>query len=273
MECIICNKKKMKIAQEFKTYKVLECDECKFGIVDPIPTPSELEILYNSVQYYDSHMNYNFETISQEEIRNNIFLNKKLHFANIQKYMKPELRFLEIGCGGGFALKAFEESGLEVAGVETSGVASEFASKVLKLPVENCSFEDFNPKKKFDIIMLNHVLEHFLDPNQAMKKLASLLDRGGILYIRVPDHDSFDRKFYKEKWPAYAHYHISNFSEKSLQLLFLKNGLSVIEVKKYISEIIPKTIRSLLLKLPGRRFFSQKLNGRTITIIGKLKER
>ncbi|HSZ72595.1 MAG TPA: hypothetical protein VK750_07950, partial [Cytophagaceae bacterium] len=95
--------------------------------------------------------------------------------------------------------------------------------------------------------------------------------RGGILYIRVPDHDSYDRKSYGKSWPAYAQYHISNFSEKSLSLLYEQNGVDVLEIKKFFSDRINKTLTKLIQKSPLRHYLVNKLSGRTITIIGKKK--
>src|SRR5687767_5280096 len=116
--CIICNHTKQKVAITFPEYSVVECDNCKFGIVDPIPSQQTLDKLYNSKEYFDANMFYNFDTITEEEIKKQIKKNQELHFANIGKYIKPNQKFLEIGSGGGFALKAFEKAGLDVLGVE-----------------------------------------------------------------------------------------------------------------------------------------------------------
>lgn len=43
--------------------------------------------------------------------------------------------------------------------------------------------------RKFDLIFMNHVLEHFNDPLGALKKAQSLLSETGVLYIGVPDAD------------------------------------------------------------------------------------
>ncbi len=271
-ECIICNHTgKPEIIETFDTYTILGCPKCKFGIVDPIPSQGELDKLYNSLEYYTANMFYNFDTITEAQIAKQIEVCRHTHEQYIKKHIKPGQQMLEVGCGGGFTLKLFKDWGLEVMGVETSSISQAFAQKTFGVEVVNTPLEEFNTDKKFDIILLNHVLEHFVEPNIAMVKLKSLLKPGGILYVRVPDIDSYDRIAFGKKWPAYAHYHISNFSAKSLRVIYEKHGLNVVEIRKYYSQKIPKLLRLLMTKSPLHRFLVRHLNGRTITIIGKNK--
>jgi 2-polyprenyl-3-methyl-5-hydroxy-6-metoxy-1,4-benzoquinol methylase len=218
-------------------------------------------------------MLYNFDTITQEEINKKVTELQAFHSAMLKGVtINPARRMMEIGPGGGFALKAFSNMGYDVTGLETSSSAVDFIKTRLGLQVINSSMESFDPGEngKYDLILLNHVLEHFLEPNSAMQKLAHVLNPGGVLYIRVPDHDSYDRKAYGKNWPAYAQYHISNFSEASLMQLQQNFGLKVLQVKKFISTQSPVYIK-FLSKIPGfNHFLSKKYNGRTITTIASL---
>jgi 2-polyprenyl-3-methyl-5-hydroxy-6-metoxy-1,4-benzoquinol methylase len=218
-------------------------------------------------------MHYNFDTITDSEIDKQVNELQQFHSAMLQGVkVNPAKKMLEIGPGGGFALKAFSNMGYNVTGLETSTSATAFMQNRLGLNVINSSIEMYLPDEngRFDLILLNHVLEHFLDPNESMKKLAAMLTPGGILYIRVPDHDSYDRKAYGKNWPAYAQYHISNFSEASLVLLQQKFGLNVLQVKKFISAQSPGYVK-WVSKIPGfHHFLSKKHNGRTITTIAIL---
>lgn len=180
---------------------------------------------------------------------------------------------LEIGPGGGFALKAFSNMGYNVTGLETLSSAVDFIRNRLGLQVIKASMESFEPDEngKYDLILLNHVLEHFLDPITAMQKLATMLNPGGILYIRVPDHDSYDIMAYGKNWPAYAQYHISNFSKANLVLLQQKFGLNVLQVKKFIITQSPGYVK-WLNKIRGfHHLLSKKINGKTITTIASLQ--
>jgi 2-polyprenyl-3-methyl-5-hydroxy-6-metoxy-1,4-benzoquinol methylase len=200
MNCLICGCKNLSAAQEFAQYSVLVCRDCKYGVVEPAPTPDQLQTLYNSAEYYTTHMSYDFDTISDQEINRIVANHTALHSENLGDILNYCSNVLEIGCGGGFALKSFQNRSLSCKGLELSKTAADFAVERLGVEVLNQSLEDFTTHEKFDLVFLNHVLEHFPDPVAAMRKITSLIAQGGYLYVRVPDHDSYDRrKFLPEK--------------------------------------------------------------------------
>ncbi len=274
-KCRICGGISYNTTFNSRGFKVLECNKCHFGIVDPIPDEIQLSKLYNSSEYFATHMQYNYEEISEQEINDLIEISGKSHEKYLKKYLKPGSKILEIGPGGGFSLKYFQNKGYLVKGVETSDSSVKFARNKLHLDIDQNNFENFYDDKMYDIIMLNHVLEHFTDPNKAMKIIINKLVKGGILYVRVPNHDSYDRRKYKEKWPAYLPFHISYFSKKSLEKLFNHFNLGVLEITEFISEKFlekaPGFIKVPLKKLIHYSGLTPFYNGRTITIIGKLK--
>lgn len=267
--CAICSANVVEEEIRFEEYSVRTCRNCKYGEVFPMPSPEKLTQLYNSKEYFASHMRYDFDKITKDEIRQNIEKNKRLHGTYLKSYLSGgRKKILEIGSGGGFALKAFEEMGHTVKGIETSQSAGEFSINRFKLDILNTSIENAELDDQYDIVMLNHVLEHFLNVKEATNKISSFVKQKGILYIRVPDHNSYDRRMYQKSWPAYAYYHISNFSKESLEILFKDSGFKVLEVKRFISNKAPKLVK-LLAKGPLRQKFSEWYSGRSITIIAE----
>jgi len=267
--CLVCGSKDLYVSETFETYKVVSCKNCEFGIVDPIPTPEILDQLYNSEEYFAKHMDYNFDTISDTAIKKNIQKLKELYSATVSKVSFQGKKMLEIGSGGGFALAAFAEIGFETLGVETSAPASKFARERLHQQVIHTPLEDLDIKEGYDLVFLNHVLEHFLDLHAAIAKLSVLTKTKGVLYIRVPDYDSYDRKSFGKNWPAHVHYHISNFSEKSLKILLKKYGFEVFQVDKYISDRVPGLMRKVLNRLPFKSAWIDSVSGRTISVLAR----
>lgn len=267
--CLICGHTQLYVSESFDNYKVISCRRCEFGMVNPIPTPEKLDELYNSPEYFATHMAYDFDKITDEEISKNIRAIKSFHKQNLSGIDFPSKKMLEIGSGGGFALAAFSEMGFQTTGVETSAPAARFASERLKQKVIHIPFEDLMVTEGYDLIFLNHVLEHFMDVAAAMSKLSELLKPGGVLYVRVPDYDSFDRRISGKKWPAHAYFHISNFSEKSLRILFEQHGIEVFRVHKFVSDRLPKWINLILRKLPFKSAWINVVSGRTISVMGR----
>jgi SAM-dependent methyltransferase len=216
VKCDICSNDTFQKPFDNGSYGVVECKKCKYGKVTPVPSEAELEMLYNSTEYFATHMDYNYDTLTESQIEQIIKETFQLHNSHLSAYLGRAKSLLEIGPGGGFSLKGFERAGLAVKGVETSTSSADFARKRLHLAITQSNLENYQDSQQYDIVMLNHVLEHFVDIHKAMQILTALVSLSGILYMRVPDHDSYDRRAYSDKWPAYLPFHISYFSEQSL---------------------------------------------------------
>ncbi len=70
----------------------------------------------------------------------------------------------------------------------------ELAKKFPKAEVVNALFEDFKPNKKYDNIILGHVLEHVEDPVAILENVKQLLQPGGIILSAVPNSRSLHRQ-------------------------------------------------------------------------------
>ncbi len=244
------------------------------GIVDPIPTQAELEQLYNSAEYFAEHMSYDYATLSSEQIDALIKENTAYHLSHLKPFIDvSNKKVLEIGCGGGFLLKGLQNQGAWVTGIETSDASVEFAAKKLNLSLQNADFEAIKFDKKFDLIILNHVLEHFVEVVPVLQKLSDKLVPDGLLYLRVPDFGSYDRKVYKQKWPAFLPFHISYFTESSLRKLLKDNNLQIIYQSRFFSEKflnqLPHGLRKGILRLCHLMGLEKKFSGRTITLLAK----
>lgn len=97
-------------------------------------------------------------------------------------------RLLDIGCGEGFFLAAFGCSfpGWRLGGLD---MGDRYRGTVLGLPgVE--AYYDGNPSQAngpYDLITLNHTLEHIPGPAAYLKAIRGLLRPGGLLLVNVPD--------------------------------------------------------------------------------------
>lgn len=54
-------------------------------------------------------------------------------------------------------------------------------------------FEDFKPEKKYNTIIMEHILEHVDDPVGLLKKASNWLAKDGVLIAGVPNANSFHR--------------------------------------------------------------------------------
>lgn len=160
----------------------------------------------------------------------------KLQVDYIKQFiqLKDNMKILEIGCAEGFFLKKFQDScsqKLSLYGVELSKKYLEQAEKNLKdavifdTPLEETNFEDL----KFDIIVLRHVFEHLSDPSNVLESLRKLLQKGGVLYIEVPD----SQNIVVQLSSFYHHEHLLYFTPAILENYFESHGLETIRSERF----------------------------------------
>jgi len=136
-----------------------------------------------------------------EHIANNSLYDKGANAATIHYEFEVFRRFvlpgsiLEMGPAEGLMTGHLVELGQEVVCVD----GSEFFSQRLKekypsVEVITSLFEDFETDRKFENIVLGHVLEHVDDPVQILKVAKKFLAPNGILFAAVPNARSLHRQ-------------------------------------------------------------------------------
>ena len=79
--------------------------------------------------------------------------------------------------------------------VEGSGLfCQDIKARHPQVNVENFLFEDFDPRHRFESILLGHVLEHVDDPIGILRRAASWLSPSGRIMAAVPNSRSLHRQ-------------------------------------------------------------------------------
>ena len=156
---------------------------------------------------------------------------------SIEKLTGPTPRLLDFGCGKGTFMNIARNQGWETKGVETAESRAHFAKNIFDLDVDTGLYESGSiDDTPFDVITLFHVVEHLPHPKRLLKNLVDHnLKDGGLVVIEVPLYESFQSLLAKQKWIHIDHhYHLSHFSEDTLDRLVNYLGLSVVK-KEYNS--------------------------------------
>lgn len=110
--------------------------------------------------------------------------------------IKPLLRgsrCLELGCAEGEMTQYFVDDFDQLTIVDGSAALLGEIPDRDKLVKVHSLFEDFDPEKPFDSIILEHVLEHVDDPVALLKRVSSWLAPDGKLFLGVPNGNSIHR--------------------------------------------------------------------------------
>jgi cyclopropane-fatty-acyl-phospholipid synthase len=115
-------------------------------------------------------------------------LQRKFDWAIEKCGLKQGTRVLEIGPGwGAFAGHALQ-AGVHFTGVTNSEVSQAYLRKKLanfgdRFDIQLVDFLDFEPKEKFDAIVIMGVIEHLPDYERVLKKFTDLLKPGGRIFL------------------------------------------------------------------------------------------
>jgi SAM-dependent methyltransferase len=232
-------------------YSLYQCRQCGLVKTLPEPSPEALMEAY-SQSYYGGGGNgggeTKFVTLIERWTR---YSARKRAVALIKSHgvAGKKLRVLDIGCGRGVLLNAFEALGHDVVGVERKGSPFE------GLPNIQCGdLADLNLEStSFDIVVLWHVLEHVSNPKIVINEVAKLISRTGSLFISVPNFGSRQAKVFKAAWfhldlPR----HLFHFTEFSLGNLLTASGLSIAAKNTFsLDQNAYGFLQSTLNMLPG----------------------
>ena len=115
-------------------------------------------------------------------------LERKFDWAMEKCELGPGKRVLEIGPGwGAFAGHALQ-AGVRFTGVTNSEVSQSYLRSKLanfgdQFDIQLTDFYDYEPKEKFDAIVIMGVIEHLPDYERVLKKFAALLKPGGLVFL------------------------------------------------------------------------------------------
>lgn len=260
-ECPVCGNQRLEtlytcIDHLFTKRKFLikKCVKCTLCITSP--QPSEKEIVHYYPPDYAPHK-MNCEQINQKIINFLKQIRADMLRRTIEKHTLKGGCLLEIGCGAGYLINNFKNSGWIVHGIEFNKSAARNCEKKHGIPI---IYSSEPPKDigKFDLVIMWHVLEHLIDINHFFYEISKLLKTHGFLVIAIPNQKSLDKFYYREKCFSYdVPRHLFHFTPKSVSRL----------AKKYFFELkVQKPLYFESFYIPLKSEMARKKN-----IFGLLK--
>jgi hypothetical protein len=226
---------------------IMSCLICDFFYFQNVPTELQLSRMYAKASCL-----FDFAT-SLKEIDLNRLLNSILRIVNTKK----TLTLLDYGSGSGMLAKIAERKGLLITAYEPSSERNMITGK--NSLIYTNSFDALSGQK-FDIIVLNQVLEHVSRPLEVLKGLAGFSHKNTLVYIAVPNINKGQiKKNLWLDWPyknGQTHImspfeHLNGFSPKSLEKAINLAGFRPLSFFKYLVFSPRFAIINILYKLGG----------------------
>jgi 2-polyprenyl-3-methyl-5-hydroxy-6-metoxy-1,4-benzoquinol methylase len=207
------------------------------------PTTVELEEYY-AKKYYQNALGSYEHAYSDDEYR---YFENKLKQHHIAALNALDVgvdfsgNFLDVGCGEGFSLNYFKRHGFKTKGLDFSSAGVEKENPgCLDCLTTGDLFELLEQEVKsnirYDIIWVQNVLEHVLDPVGLMKTLHRLVSKKGIAVITVPNdfsivqNEALDIGHIKTQFWVSPPDHLTYFNYNSLKNIAKNTGWKVCDL-------------------------------------------
>ncbi|MEO5357588.1 MAG: class I SAM-dependent methyltransferase [Nitrospirae bacterium YQR-1] len=215
----------------------------------PQPDSSELAKLYE-VGKYREKKGRRFVPFVEDFI----YIFRVLRRRRIERFVKNGA-ILDIGCGRGLFLYIMKQKGWDVSAVEFDEITAANVSETFRINCISGHPDTWNFKPaSFDVITLNHVLEHVPWPLEMLNKCNSLLKPGGLIVVSVPDFSSVQASYGKENWfHLDVPYHLTHFTENGLKSVLEQHGFKIIKIRRFDLEYSPFGWLQSLLNSSGIR--------------------
>lgn len=162
-------------------------------------------------------------------------IQKSKWLIQVVRNFHPDIKcLLETGCSLGNTLEAAKDMGIDHFGIDISHYAVEYCkSKGLNASSKTIG-EVLESGIRYDLIFMQHVLEHFPDPFKVLKQCHSLLNKDGIVLIMVPNSKYYraankraKHRFYSLKGVGAEHYVYFNY--RSLTRVLTSIGFKLLQ--------------------------------------------
>lgn len=237
---------------------ILRCLQCGLIFQESRMGPSELDSAYRESrdESYLQHRNARVRTF-------------EYNLRRVRHYFVEGARVLDVGSHCGVFLSVAERHGFDVMGVEPSAWAVEAAREVTSRKIVRGTLDDLpEDARGFDVVTMWDVLEHFSDPEKALRQIEDRLAPDGRLIFSTIMIDNWFPRLMGANWPWLMDMHLFYFSQGTLADILGRAGLEILESRSYCHIV---TAEYLCEKLDSLGIPGMKWAGRAIgkTAVGR----
>ena len=265
--CLVCSSphlRRMPFGYRFKGrwLQGTACNDCGIIFINPQPSPEEIAEMYGK-EYFEADFRCGHAGSYFDDSDRQSTIDTRL--LQIIKSLRPEGKFLEIGCAGGAFLNAARSSGYDVRGVELSEELALFARQKYGLDVVAGELTQSTfPDGFFDVVFLGDVIEHLPDPRKMLGNIHRLTAPEGLLVILCPTQTNtlFSRLGFsayqivgRKATVGLPPYHLFEYRPGSIAVLLRLGGFAVTRMTRGMIPPGDIALRGPFLQRFGKKMF------------------
>ncbi len=218
-------------------FAVVRCGGCGHLFLNPRPTAATAPLIYPSTYYTQAGGHAGL----LGRIKDVVVVRR---FRQLMADMPPDCAILDVGCGDGALLLALRAAfpRCRLAGVDAAIAPAHRARleragiELLEGLVETASLG----RERFDLVVMNQVIEHLWDVRAAMRAIHAALKPGGLVTISTPDSQGYDRRWFRHgSWGGYyVPRHLNLFTAANLAGLLRTLGYDIVDQRALVAPLI-----------------------------------
>tara|TARA_B110000467_G_C18326404_1_gene489364 strand:- start:2013 stop:2891 length:879 start_codon:yes stop_codon:yes gene_type:complete len=224
--------KDFRLKSSIDDHSLLNCNDCNFIFLNYKNAQGYLysESFFLKIDFL-TKINYFFWKKNIKSIKKKYFDNKKINI-------------LDYGCGSGGLVKYLSKD-FNIDGYDPF---KQFSDNQKNFYHSIDSIDN----KKYNLIILSHVIEHIVDLDLEIKALANLLDNNGIIIFEIPNIKSLEYNLYKK---YFFHLdlprHLNFFNKDNISIFFKKKKFTKLSINNGFTLVLApfSPIKSTLFKL------------------------
>jgi SAM-dependent methyltransferase len=271
VRCPICNSDKAKSLLNlncgnlddsvlYRTVKINACEKC--GHIYNGLSLDEMDGLrkYYNEEYAPINIGATYKTGNMPG-GDDLFASKRYNqlYSFISSHLTSNSRILDVGCAmGGFLDFLYKEGLNNLSGIDLTKDFVNYASQKGKYNIKLGNAESIPfDNSSFDVLIINQVIEHLVEPPKAFREAGRVLVDGGILYIGVPDALRYDETCSFDFYWFIMREHLQHFDIEHLKLLAQMEGFELLGFSKnenlILSEELALPNLNAIFRLKGKK--------------------
>ncbi len=222
-------------------FRYSRCARCGVVFLNPRPEEAAFAVFYPNGRYFSLRK---IDTTSASTRMRRFLYRLYFYAKNDRPFLRemlrpmnhfsrgtlvtPGARLLDIGCGSGQFLHEMKQFGVDARGVDPHHRNEENDTTIYTGNLADAGFE----AGSFDLVTMNHVLEHIADPHQILDEVRRLLKDDGLFIIAVPNNGSLVARLFGKNWyQVDTPRHLVLYSSRILQTLLIQYDFEIVKIR------------------------------------------
>ena len=236
-------------------YWIRGCAHCDHRFAECEPSDDHVTRVYNDEYFFGGGAGY------PDYLSEGVLLRRRgAQYARLLATHTTPGMALDVGAAAGFVADEFRRAGWAIEGLEPNPRMAQYGARLLNLTIHSGTLETFRTDRRYRLVMMLQIAQHFFNLRRAFETAADLTEPGGFWLIEVGNNRSWTAHAFGKYWHEYNPPSVLNyFSRRSLSALAGQLGFAPVASGRPRKWISWRHARSLVEHQTGSRWIGRAM--------------